>query len=169
VIETVLEVTDYQIVLKPHPRQDMRLLNRVIRKYPAERVDVRWDPVFQLINNAQYVISLPSGVIFDALMMGKPVIEYYDMEKMNGILKTKYQTVPKNSLGGLTMLDKEGRLTTMFRELQLVLGVNNPQELKSALKNPFFEKETAGPLRIREIFTNNQAKNVADIVMQCLS
>ena len=108
---------------------------------------------------------MPSGVVMDALIMGKPVIEYFQLKKLSVSLKNKFKTVPENYLGGMSYPDKDGNATSVFRALGLVAPADNPEELKRWLEKFIKGKSWEGTEKIRRIFPDIPIKKAADTIM----
>jgi hypothetical protein len=165
IIETSLLFEDYNLILKPHPRQDLDILNSIVSKYKSSKVSISHEPSFALIGKSKMIVAMPSGAIFDALIMGRPVIEYCHLKKLSDLLRTKFNTIPKNYLGGMSYLDKDGNTTSVFRALGLVAPADNPEELKRWLGKFTKGESWGGAEKIREIFPNIPVKKAADTIM----
>lgn len=165
IIETSLLFEDYNLILKPHPRQDLDLLNNIVGKYQSFKVSISNEPSFVLIRKSKMIVAMPSGAIFDALIMGKPVIEYFHLKKLSNLLRTKLNTIPKNYLGGMSYFDKDGNATSVFRALGLVAPADNPEELKRWLGKFAKGEYWAGTEKIRDIFPDIPIKKAADTIM----
>ena len=165
IIETALLFEDFSLILKPHPRQDLDILNSIVRKYKSSKVSISQKPSFSLIKKSKLLIAMPSGVVIDALIMGKPVIEYFQLRKLSESLKNKFKTVPENYLGGMSYLDKDGNATSVFRALGLVAPADNPEELKRWLEKFIKGKSCEGTEKIRRIFPDIPIKKAADTIM----
>lgn len=165
IIETSLLFEDYNLILKPHPRQDLDLLNNIVGKYRNSKVSITQKPSFSLIRKSKMIVAMPSGAIFDALIMGRPVIEYFHLKKLSDLLRTKLNTIPKNYLGGMSYFDKDGNATSVFRALGLVAPADNPEELKRWLGKFTKGEYWAGTEKIRDIFPDIPIKKAADTIM----
>lgn len=165
ILETLVVSKGYNVILKPHPRQNVELLNDIIGKFHHGKVIISCDPAFQVIDAAQYVIAMPSGVILDALMMGVPVIEYYNYSKLNEILLREYDSIPRNSFGGMSALDNDGHLTSVFRAKRLVIPADTPEELERSLNRLESQEAHVCITNAREIFSENKAEKAAEFIM----
>lgn len=65
---------DFEIILKPHPTEDPKSYEKIIKKYNAKNFQVIQDNLFELIHISNMVISIYSNSIMDALCLKKPVI-----------------------------------------------------------------------------------------------
>ncbi len=168
IVGTIINTTNYNLVLKPHPRQNLKLLLEIISPYERTRITISHEPAFKLINESKYVIALPTGAIMDILIMGRPVIEYFDFKKLNSILLEKYKTIPKNSFGGMSFLDSNGWLTSVFRAKDLVVAADNPKELKAGID--MLERGLVGAsgAKIKNIFFENEAKKSAEFILNLM-
>lgn len=165
IIETALLFEKYKLILKPHPRQDLDLLNRIVRRYNSSRVLISHQPSFGLIRKSEILIAMPSGAIFDALIMGRPVIEYFPLKTLNGILRNKFKTIPKNYLGGMSYIDEDGDATSIWRAKGLVAPADNPEELRIWLEKFRNGEPWEGTVEIREVFSNVSIKKAAETIM----
>lgn len=129
IIDVCCRDKETRIIIKPHPRQNIYHLKEILSRYPRAKIVISYESSFVLISKVSYVISMPSGIIFDALIMGKPVIEYFHYGNFNRILKGKFGRIPKNALGGMSYIDSNGCLTSIFRGKELVLRADTPEEL----------------------------------------
>ena len=167
-LDTLLSVTDYRVILKPHPRQNIMLLSEILKKYPQGEISVSYEPSFKIISGASYVVAMPSGVILDALMIGRPVIEYFNFKKLNAILLELYHPIPKNIFGGMSFLDGDGYLTSVFRGKGLVIPADTPNELALALSELKIDEAKIGIAKAREIFFECKIEKAVKFVMNLL-
>ncbi len=165
IIDTSLLFENFNLILKPHPRQDLELLNNIVGKYQYSKLSISHQPSFNLIRKSKILIAMPSGVILDALIMGKPVIEYFHLKKLNDLLRNKFNTIPKNFLGGMSYLDGDGNATSVFRAMGLVAPADNPEELQRWLEKFGKGQSWEGTKKVREIFPNIPVKKAADTIM----
>ena len=167
-LDTLLTVSDYRLILKPHPRQNSALLSEILKKYPQGEICISYEPSFKIISEASYVVAMPSGIILDALMVGRPVIEYFNFKKLNAILLELYRTIPKNIFGGMSYLDADGYLTSVFRAKGLVIPADTPNELALALSKLKIDEARTGIVKAREIFFEGKIEKAAEFVMNLL-
>lgn len=158
-------IKNAHVILKPHARQNIELLNRIINRYPDMKITVSNLPSFYLMSKARHIVSMPSGVILDALVMGRAVIEYFTYGKLNDVLMHKYGQIPKNSLGGMSYLDRDGRLTSVFRGKGLVLSADTPQELESLLSKLSSGTCMSNGNNVRSMFPDNSSQRAASVIM----
>jgi tetratricopeptide (TPR) repeat protein len=124
IADAVFKYDDSLLLIKPHPRQDIGELFKLLAPYDKQRCLVSGLHLFQLSSMADVVISGWSSGMLDALAVGKPVIEFW-------------------RFGGKDPLCRktpEGKYTTIYRELGLAAAADTKEELEplleNALKNP---------------------------------
>jgi hypothetical protein len=165
IIKTSLLFEEYCIVLKPHPRQDLTLLNSIIQEYNSSRILISNNPSFSLINKAKIIVTMPSGVMIDALIAGKPVIEYFHFNVLDRLLKRRFKSIPKNFLGGMSCLDHAGNASSVFRVKGMVAPANDPESLKEWLNKFRDNVAWEGTAIIRDIFPRIPMEKAADAIM----
>lgn len=81
--EEVLACRNSFLIVKPHPRQDLEVLRAQLEGLDPSRWMISSLPALQLASIADFVISMWSSTISDALAVGKPVVEYYRFRNEN--------------------------------------------------------------------------------------
>jgi hypothetical protein len=66
-----------QIIIKPHPREDVDLIQDIVRQQGFTGVGISNEHPAVLAQNALFAISFWGSVILDPLSFGIPAIEYY--------------------------------------------------------------------------------------------
>lgn len=165
ILHVCSNIKNAHVILKPHARQNIELLNRIINRYPDMKITVSNLPSFYLMSKARHIVSMPSGVILDALVMGRAVIEYFTYGKLNDVLMHKYGQIPKNSLGGMSYLDRDRRVTSVFRGKGLVLSADTPQELESLLSKLSSGTCMSNGNNVRSMFPDNSSQRAASVIM----
>jgi|GEM_PF-5949884 len=157
------------VVVKPHPRQDMILVKHLLAKAAIESWEINHDPILCLSLEADIVIALPTGGVMDAILCGKHVIEYYDYDTLNTILKKRFSEVPKTYFGGLSCLDAQGRLTSVYSARGLVHPAHNPEQLHGLLQRYIKKTDAENQKKIRELFPETGITHIVDILekMRC--
>ena len=168
ILSTCLKVENLLLHIKPHPQQDEFMLQKILSRYPQNRVEITNKSSITLIERAQFIISMPTGVIINALVMGKPVIEYFNYKKMNAALRQKYEKVPKGLLGCQVSLDNQGNLTSLYEKLNLVSVANTPEELESLLHRNLQKHRHEELTDIRTIFPDGACRKGAEAIMSML-
>jgi hypothetical protein len=153
------------LTIKPHPRQDLLLLEGIINRYPEIDIEISNEPSFALIDRAQVVIAMPTGVIIDVLISGRPVIEYFNYVKLNKVLKEEFGEIPKGAFGGMGYLNKKNCLTSVFRELGFVLTADRQDELELLIQKVFSDNFLLEQKDIRNIFPEYASKKAVEAVM----
>ena len=68
---------DNMIVIKPHPREDITLINNIIDKEKMKNIQISWCHSGILSKNAILAISFWTSAVFDSLSLNIPTIEFY--------------------------------------------------------------------------------------------
>ncbi|HDH00231.1 MAG TPA: hypothetical protein ENG80_00270 [Nitrospirae bacterium] len=165
IIKTSLIFEEFRIILKPHPRQDLALLHRTVGEFKSTRISVSNKPSFNLISKAHIIVAMPSGVIIDALIAGKPVIEYFHFNELERALLSAFKSIPKNFLGGMSCLDSNGNATSVFRAKGLVAPADDPESLEEWISKFRDNAEWEGTAKIRDIFPSIPMEKAADTIM----
>ncbi|OGW47580.1 MAG: hypothetical protein A2Y66_03265 [Nitrospirae bacterium RBG_13_41_22] len=165
IIDSCLKIKNVHLTLKPHPRQNMILLKEIVSQYPGGRITVSNEPSFVLINKSDLIIAFPNGVIIDALILRRPVVEYFDYIKLNRILKDEFGQIPTGILGGMSYLDINGSLTSVFRGLGLVLEANKQDELEPLIIKLINSDVSPEVKDIRNIFPDDGSKRAAETIL----
>jgi hypothetical protein len=165
IINACLKTKNVRLTLKPHPRQDIPLLKEIIGQYPDADITVSNKPSFILIDNADLIIAFPNGVILDALISGRPVIEYFDYIRLNRIIKDKFGKIPMGTFGGMGYLNKNGSLTSVFRGFRLVFEADKQEELELLIMKLINGDVICEVKDIRNIFPDNASKRAAEALL----
>jgi len=112
-IRTVLSLPGTFLVVTPHPRYPLAMLEQYLEEYDRSRWTIDSTMLLCLAGSIDLVITMWSSATFDALAMGIPVIEFFRFEGSH------YQW----------SREKDGTLTTGYRKLGLVAPANNGEEL----------------------------------------
>ena len=65
------------IVIKPHPREEIRKIEEILRSQKISNVKVSYEHPAVLAKNAKIAITFWGSVILESLSMGVPTVEYY--------------------------------------------------------------------------------------------
>ena len=68
---------DILIVIKPHPREDIEFIKRVLEREKVSNYIISWEHAAVLAMNAKIAISFFGSTILDSLSLGVPSVEYY--------------------------------------------------------------------------------------------
>lgn len=124
IAESVFSYDNSLLLIKPHPRQDISELFRLLSPYDTDRYLVSGLHLFQLAHISDVVISGWSSGILDSLAVGKPVIEFWKFGGNDPACRK----------------DEKGNFTTIYRELGLAAPADTKEDLdnllKSALEDP---------------------------------
>ena len=164
-INACLKTKNAALILKPHPRQDIFLLREIISQYRDANITISNEPSFSLITKADIIVAFPNGVIIDALILGRPVIEYFDYPALNKTLRDKFGRIPIGVLGGMGYIEEDGSLTSVFRGFRLVLEANKQDELELLIIKLINGGITPEIKDIRNIFPDNASKKTAEALL----
>ncbi|MFZ5775059.1 MAG: hypothetical protein ACOY3Z_06205 [Thermodesulfobacteriota bacterium] len=117
-VEETLRHEKSFLLIKPHPRQDLDELVRILNDYDPSRWMISGLHLLQLASLADVVISGWSSGILDALAVNKPVIEFWRFGGNDPLCR--YNTA-------------DGKPTTIYRELGLAAGADSRDEMASLL------------------------------------
>ncbi len=67
-----------KIIIKPHPREDIQLINKILNDMNIVNVAISWEHPTILAKNAKLIIALFSSTVLDGLSFQIPSIEYYE-------------------------------------------------------------------------------------------
>ena len=155
-------------MLKPHPRQNHDELLKILQQYPEIRHIISNDTVSALAKDSQLIISMPSGIILDAVLSGKPVIEYFNFPAFNTILKDSFGQVPYNIFGGIgCMLD--GKITSVFRHMNLVYAADTMNQLEQYIERVDHDSGDEALNNLRNIYPDNAAMKMAEVILAQLT
>lgn len=70
-------IKDLTIVIKPHPREDTKLLRQIIDNGGVDKVFVSWENAAVLAKSAIFAITFGSSAILDSLSLRVPSVEYF--------------------------------------------------------------------------------------------
>lgn len=116
-IEACLAEEESFLLIKAHPRQDLKRLQVSLSPYPQHRWVISNLHLIQLASLADVVVSGWSSGIMDALAVNKPVCEFWKYGADNPDWLT----------------DASGKRTSTFRELGLARAVDTKEELEETL------------------------------------
>ena len=153
------------ITIKPHPSEDKTILDKIVNQFPKNRITVSHDSSIMLIEMNDIIISMPTGVILTSLILERPVIEYFNYQKVNTILRNRYNKIPKNILGVQASLDSNGDITSIYRKLGLVHSADNPQELELLMKQMKSELNSETIFKVRKFFPDGACHKATDAIL----
>jgi len=132
VIDAVLKMTDTQLVIKVHPREEMEAYQAIAEKYQNPRVCVVKDiDLYALISNCELLIAKSSTTALEAMMIGKPVVTF-DLSGQPG-------PVPYATEGA-------------------AIGVYRQEDIEEAIQRALHDEETRSRLKAgRDKFVRNWA------------
>ena len=68
---------DIEIVIKPHPREDIELIKKILEIHSIANVSISYEHPAVLAQTARMAITFWGSVILESLSMGVPTVEYY--------------------------------------------------------------------------------------------
>ncbi|MDA8134469.1 MAG: hypothetical protein M0T82_07585 [Desulfobacteraceae bacterium] len=136
------------LIIKPHPRQDIDELFKLLSTYDHNRYLVSGLHLLQLSHISDVVISAWSSGALDALAMKKPVIEFWRFGGRDPLCR--------KTLGG--------NYTTIYRELGLVAAADTREDLDSLLQ--FALKDPHNPVWTSQVEAFNRICKSTDQVSE---
>ena len=154
------------LVIKPHPRQDMGEVEAIMRQFPELPSVISYEPVMFLADDAKFFIAMPSGIIFDAVLTGLPVFEYFNFPALNARLRRSFNGSPlnRNVMGGMGCM-QHGSLTSVFRHENLVHGVDTMEQLEQRIDTIEQEAENRALGNLRKMYPDNAARKTAEVLL----
>jgi hypothetical protein len=123
------------IVIKPHPRENVTLINKIIKKEKMENVKISFSHAGVISKNAIMALSFFTSTVFDSLSLNVPTIEFY--KEANNFRKVE----PKGSLYKFIGID----------------SVDTKEQLEEKIESIYSKKYKFPPI-LTEF--NNNTKNV---------
>ena len=71
------KLNDIKIIIKPHPREDTTLINRILSEACISNAKITHENSMLCSRDALFVITFWGGVILDALALNIPAVEFY--------------------------------------------------------------------------------------------
>ena len=123
VISTVLTNNNNILLIKPHPRQYLHQITSMLKDIDSSRYIISNLHATQLSFLADFVISVSSSCILDALSVNKPVVEFHPFVQ------------PRHD----SFIDQNGRISSAFALLGLSAYAKNKEELDYYVNSYFSE------------------------------
>lgn len=117
-LKEIFKLDDVFLIVKPHPRQDIKLVYNFLGKYPQERWMISNLNTFTLATQSQFTLSFWSSAITDSLAVGTPAIEYY-----------RY-----HDRFTQTCDNEAGEIVSYYTKLNFAIRANSERELNEALR-----------------------------------
>ncbi len=117
-MDKAMSYSNSLVLIKPHPRQNIEELKRLLASYDQDRLIISGLHLMQLSSLADVVISGWSSGILDALAQNTPVIEFWRFGGRDPNCR----------------LDKNGTYTSIYRELGLAVPADTAAELDGLLR-----------------------------------
>lgn len=125
VAETVLSEPGNLLLIKPHPQQDLEFIQSTMAQYPTNSWKISSLQTMQLAQISDFVICMLSGVILDALAVGKPTVEYFQYTQK---LPCFFQ-------------NENGKTVSIYGKLGLAVTAERQEELKALIDDYFSENK----------------------------
>lgn len=151
------------VTLKPHPNLNQQLLYDLLSEYPRDRVSISEVASIVLIEASDIVISMPTSVILTAVLMGRPVIEYFNYGKANKVLIGDSHQL-QNKILGTESIDDKGNITSIYRKLLIVQGANNPDELQTLLNGDNQAATKTGMDSLRLLYPDGACRKTVEAI-----
>lgn len=125
--EVVLRDPGHLLLIKPHPQQNIRALSALLADWPSNQWLISSFQTMQLARLADMAICMVSGVILDALAVGKPTVEFF-----------RYAPHASESF----FADASGRTVSAYGHLGLVVRAETKEELAACIDEFFAGRST---------------------------
>ena len=120
-MDLVLSDPDNVMIIKAHPREDLETLKGILNQYDSNRWVISSLSPLQTACLADFVISMWSSCILDALALEKPVVEYFQF-------KTSHKE---------TVTFDDGHLGSSYEYCKLSVRASSSDELKKLIDDYF--------------------------------
>jgi len=111
------------LIIKPHPREDISVISKYFSDCNPDQFIISSLHPIQISALSDFVISVWSSAILDALSVNKPVVEFF---RYRGNISPYY------------MIDKKGDIQSIYRLWGLAQAVDSKDELEYYI-NSFFD------------------------------
>jgi hypothetical protein len=115
-LEVLFKGTEYFIIIKPHPRQDIKKLHQFLSAFDSNRYTINYNNTFVLSQVSDLNLSFWSSAVTDCLAMGIPSIEFH-----------RFHTPFSQTV------EKDGNLVSFYSFLALTKNVSTSEELRAVL------------------------------------
>ncbi len=115
-LEVLFKHTEYFVIIKPHPRQDIKKLNQFLSGFDKARYTINYNNTFVLSHLSDLNLSFWSSAVTDSLAMGIPSIEFH-----------RFHTPFSQTV------ERDGALVSFYSLLELTKNVNSREALQEVL------------------------------------
>ncbi len=124
-VKTVAEITlrepNTLLLIKPHPQQDLKFIKSTMAQYDSNSWRISSLQTMQLAQISDFVISMVSSVILDAVAVGKPTVEFFQYVKgQHYFLK-----------------DEDGKTVSSYSQLGMVATAERKDQLEALIEDYF--------------------------------
>ena len=124
----------YFLILKPHPRQTMKILKTVLKDFSSEDYLIDYGPISFWASRADISVSLFSGGVLHPLASGKVPYLYWP------IGKTYKETIDSGKITPLFInREKDGSYKTQYDDFAIVIK-ESELRLEEVITKPFLER-----------------------------
>ena len=124
-MNTVAEITlrepDTLLLIKPHPQQDLQFIKSTMAQYDPNSWRISSLQTMQLAQISDFVISMVSSVILDAVAVGKPTTEFFQYVKGQHIF----------------LKNEKGKTVSAYGQLGMVATAERKDQLEALIENYF--------------------------------
>ena len=124
-IKTVIEKfgnnTNFQIIIKPHPRDNIDVYEKIKNDLNISNLIITYNPIQQLLLLCDVFVCVMSTTILEALVLNKPVI----LVKISDSIDFDYLSIAKSGTGLEAKLDElEEKILKVLEDKELVSKLN---------------------------------------------
>ena len=149
-IDVLKENSNYQLIIKLHPREEMSFYKIILPKLGLKNaVVVKDENLHDIINMCDVLITGFSTVVSDALIIGKPVII------LNFLNRT--EVVPF-SKGGITLIKKKEDLIKIFKSSKI--KPLSKKKVKKFIFDSYYKTDYKEPKRVVDLIKKIIKENI---------
>lgn len=141
VAEVVLDRPGQCLIVKPHPQQDLALLQSQFAHCDPGRFMISSFQTMQLAGLSHFVTCMVSGVILDALAAGKPTVEFFQYTRGSEFFSE----------------DSAGKTVSSYTQLGLAVPAETKEQLQALIDDCFSHKN-------RSALWEDQRRRVAEFM-----
>ena len=127
IMNIVENYKNIKVVFKTHPHgHEKNILKNILYNYRENLWTINDNHLIYTASNSNLCISLITSACFDFIAIKKPSIEYFcantEFKKRNSSVKSVH------------LVNRNGKLETIFKSLDVVKSINNKKDLEKMIK-----------------------------------
>jgi len=125
VLETILSDEDNFLFVKLHPRQNIEPMLNYLNRYDSSRWMITSLHGIQISAISDFIITVFSSVILDALSVEKPVVEFHQYKRPSLFY----------------VVDSDNEVQSLYRVLDIAVSVETKEKLSQSIQNYFYDND----------------------------